>query len=280
MALPMVLAALCLGSLIIVPSLGYTYAGLTKIRISEKQLLHQAAAASAVEYTIWQLKHNVYGLTDQLDPENPSVNTSITVNGVDIPITTEITQSPLGDTWPFPVPTSEQGIHLKTALVIQSPVLLEDGTAHFAHVVYMFNNGTSTMHMKAVYQQLDPRFTYVPDSYQGPNADLTETYVNDHWELHYDFTEPLPTLQAQDATFISFVASTSEEIGDNTYTGSGWVSYAAFGSEEEEFFDSDYSPGTIGCYYDITAESGSYTIRINFGITEEGEIIIRSYLFQ
>ena len=62
--------------------------------------------------------------------------------------------------------------------------------------------------------------------------------------------------------------------------GSGYVSYAAFGSEEEELFEGECGPGTIGCYYDITTTAGSYTIRVNVGITEEGEIVILSYQIQ
>ena len=277
-ALILVLIALALGSLIITPTLNYVSTGLLETRISKQQLLEQYAADAAVEYGLWQLQYNIDGL--QLDPEN-SANSSITVNGMEVPIITEITQSPLGDDWPFPIPSSQTGIHLTTALVIEPPFFSEDGQiAYFPHVVYMFNCGSSALHMKAVFQQLDPRLTYLPDSYGGPNAGLTETYVNDHWELYFDFAEPLPKLDAQDATFISFVASTSEEIGENTYAGSGWVSYAAFGAEQEELFTGEYGPGTIGGYYDITVTIGSYTIRVNVGITEEGEIVLLSYQIQ
>ena len=280
-ALILVLIALTFGSLLIVPTLNYVYSGLTQTNLSGEMLVQQYAADSAVEYSLWQLNYNVDDLTGQLNPENPSIDTSITVNGMEIPITMGITQSPLGDTWPFPVPVSQQGIHLTTALVIQSPYFSDDGQiAYFPHVVYMLNSGSSALHMKAVFQQLDPRLTYVPGSYSGPDANLTETYVDDHWELHFDFTEPLPMLEAQDATFISFVASTDEEIGENTYGGSGYVTYAAFGAEEEELFDGEYGPGSIGCYYDITATAGSCTITVNVGINEEGELVIRSWQVQ
>jgi len=280
-ALILVLIALALGSLLITPTLRYVNTGLLETRISEEALLKQYAADAAVEYGLWQLKYNVDGLADQLNPENPSSDTSITVNGIEVPITTEITQSPLGDTWPFPIPSSQTGIHLTTALAIEPPFFSEDGQiAYFPHVVYMFNSGSSTVHMKAAFQQLDPRLTYLPGSYDGPNASLTETYVDDHWELYFDFTEPLPKLEAQDATFISFVASTTEEIGEDTYAGSGWVSYAAFGAEEKELFEGEYEVGAIGACYDITVTVGSYTIRVNAGITEEGEIVVLSWQLQ
>jgi len=280
-ALILVLIALALGSLLITPTLRYVNTGLLETRISKEALLKQYAADAAAEYGLWQLKYNVDGLTDQLNPENPSSDTSITVNGIEVPITTEIIQSPLGDDWPFSIPSSQTGIHLTTALVIGPPFFSEDGQiAYFPHVVYMFNSGSSAVHMKAAFQQLDPRLTYLPGSYDGPVADLTETYVNDHWELYFDFAEPLPKLEAQDATFISFVASTTEEIGEDTYAGSGWVSYAAFGAEEKELFEGEYEAGTIGACYDITVTVGSYTVRVNAGITEEGEIVVLSWQVQ
>ena len=279
--LVLALIALALGALLIIPTLRYVFTGLVETRVSEKLLLEQYAADAAVEYSLWQLKYNVDNLTGQLNPDNPSANTSITVNGMEVPVITETTQSPLGDTWPFPVPSSQSGIHLTTALVIDPPFFSDDGQiAYFAHRVYMFNSGSSAVHIKSVFQQLDPRLTYLPGSYDGPNADLTETYVNDQWELYFDSAEPLPKLEEQEATFISFVASTSEEIGEDTYVGSGWVSYAAFGAEEGELFTGEYEPGTIGCYYDITVTAGSYTVVVNVGITEDGEIVLLSYQIQ
>jgi len=281
MAFALVLVSLAFGSLLVVPTLKYVYTGLIQTGNSAEALSDQYAADAAIEYSIWQLKYNIDDITGQLDPENPSVDTSVTVGDEEIPVTTEITQSPLGDTWPFPVPLSQQGIHLTTILTIESPYFSEDGqTAYFPHVVYMLNSGTSTLHMKSAFQQLDPRLTYLPGSYDGPDGSLTESYVDDHWELDIDFFTPLPTLGAESATFISFVATTSEYVEDDTYSGSGHVSYAAFGSEEEEIFEGECGPGTIGCYYDITTTVGTCTIRVNVGITEEGETVILSYQIQ
>ena len=73
-ALILVLIALALGSLLITPTLRYVYTGLLETRISEELLLQQYAADAAVEYSLWQLNYNVDGLTDQLDPDNPSSN--------------------------------------------------------------------------------------------------------------------------------------------------------------------------------------------------------------
>ena len=280
-ALILVLIALAFGSLLITPTLNYVSTGLLEIRVAKEQLLRQYAADAGVEYSLWQLKYNVDGITDQLDYDNPSDNTTITINDIEVPIITDITQSPLGEDWPFPVPASQSGIHLDTALDIRPPFWSEDGqTAYFPHVIYMYNSGDSVVHPNSLLQQLDPRFTYVEGSWDGFGADLTETYVDDHWELYFDLHTPLPRLEEQQATFVSFLVSTDGEIGDDTYLSSGSVGYSAFEAEEGEIFFGEYSPSTIGYYYNITVDGGSCIILVNVGITEEGEIIILSYQFQ
>lgn len=278
-ALIMVLLVLALGSLLITPMLNYVSTGLIEVRVSEEFLLRQYAADAAVEYSLWQLKYNVDGLTDGLDPENPSSNSTITVNGIEVPITTEISLSPDSDNGTFPVLPSESGIHIAVALAIVPPSWSEPGeTAYFTHLVYIYNYGTAQAHLKALFQQLDPAFTYVAGSYDGPAADLTETYVDDHWELHFEFSEPLPKLGGQEAIIVSFITEAEGDMGEQTYTCSGWVSYAGF--EEEAVHYSGQSGLSSFGLYDITVSIGGYTVLVNVGITEEGEIVIRSYQLQ
>ena len=280
-ALILVLIALAFGSLLITPTLNYVSTGLLEIRVAEDLLRRQYAADAAVEYSLWQLKYNVDDIVDELDYENPSDDTTIIVNDLEVPIITEITQSPLGEDWPFPVPASQSGIYLDTALDIKSPFWSEDGqTAYFPHIIYMYNSGDSVVHPNSLFQQLDPRFTYVEGSWDGFDADLTKTYVYDRWELYFDLHTPLPTLEEDQATFVSFLVSTDGEIGDDTYLSSGSVGYSAFEAEEGEIFFGEYSPSTIGYCYDILAEVGAYTILVNVGITEDGEIVILSYQFK
>jgi len=278
-ALILVLIALALGSLLIIPTLRYVHTGLLETRIFEELLLKQYAADAAVEYSLWQLKYNVDGITDQLGPETPSSDSSITVNGIEVPVTTEVSYSPQSANGSFPVLPSESGIHLAVAQEIIPPSWSESGQiAYITHLVYIYNYGTSQAHLKTLFQQLDPDLTYVAESYDGPIADLTTTYVNGHWELHFEFREPLPTVRAQEALVISFIASASGEMGENTYSGSGWVSYAGF-EEEAVVYSGESGPTSFGLY-DITVTVGPYTLLVNVGITEEGEIVLRSYQFQ
>lgn len=275
-ALILVLIALALGSWLITPTLNYVSTGLLETRLSKQQLLEQYAADAAVEYGLWQLKYDVDGLTDQLDPENPSSSTTITVNGIEVPITTEISQSLQDDAGPFPVLPSESGIHLTVALQIIPPSWSESGqTAYLTHVVYIYNYGTSAAHLKTVFEQLDPGLTYVAGSYEGPVADLTTTAVNDHWELYFEFTEPLPKLEPQGTMVITFIASAEEDMGEHNYQGSGYVTYAGF-EEEGVVYSGGSGIASFGLY-DITVTVGSYTYLVNVGITEEGEIVLRSW---
>lgn len=278
-ALILVLIALSVGSLIIVPTLDYVYTGLKRVPISERLLMEQYSADAAIEYGLWQLAYDADNITDDLNPDNPSSNSTITINDIDVPIITEITQSPLGEDWPFPVPESQSGIHLSSVLDIQSPYWSDDGQiVYFPHVVYMYNDGDSSLHPNSLIQHLDPRFEYVEGSYDGFPADLTETYVDDHWELYFDLQPPLPKLEAGEATFVSFLTSTDYEISDNeTFISSGQVGYAAFEAEEGEIFYGEYSFSTVGYYYDLTVDAGSCTMLVSVGITETGEVVILSW---
>ena len=278
-ALILVLIALTLGSLIITPTLNYVSTGLLETRVSEEMLLNQYSADAAVEYSLWQLKYDVDGLTDQLGPENPSSNTTITVNDVDVSITTEISQSLQDDTGPFLVLPSESGIHLAVALQIIPPSWSRSGQiAYFTHVVYIYNYGTSGAHLKTLSQQLDPDLLYVEGSYEGPGTDLTTTVVDDHWELYFEFIQPLPQIKAQETMVITFIASAVEDMGERSYSGSGSVTYAGF-EEEGVTYAGESGISSFGLY-DITVTVGSYTYLVNVGITEEGELVLRSWQLQ
>jgi len=279
-ALILVLIALAVGSLLITPTLNYVSTGLLETRVSERLLLEQYAADAAVEYSLWQLQHNVDNITDQLNPDNPSSNSSITVNGIDIPITTEISYSPQSDNGSFTIPASESGIHLAVAQEIIPTCWSGAGRKNFlAHVVYIFNHGTSAIHLKALFQQLDPELKYVQGSYDGPSANLTKSCVDDHWELYFEFTHPLPKLNAQEMMTITFATWAKKDMGEHTFSGDGWVSYSAFQEEAVECFSGESGAASFGLY-DITVTIGSYTLLVNVGITEEGEIVMRSWQVQ
>lgn len=284
-ALLLVLAALSIGSLIITPTINYVYTGFSQADIAEDYINDQYTADAALEYTLWQLQYDPDVLLDGLTFDT-STETTATVNGTDVLVVVAITQSPLGAEWPFPIPALVQGIHLDTILELGPPVPSGDGvTSIFPHRVYVFNSGTSTVHLKDVFQRLDPRLTYVAGSFTGPDAVLTEEYIDfaegaegvNHWELLWVFSNPEPTLASGEATFFDFNASTAEEMDEDTYVGEGWVSYAAKNSPQEEVFIGEYEPGAVTSRFDITINVGGYTILVSVGVTEDGNVVILSY---
>ncbi len=65
-------------------------------------------------------------------------------------------------------------------------------------------------------------------------------------------------------------------MGELTYSGSGWVGYAGFEEDEAVSYSGESGLASFGPY-DVTVTVGSYTVLVNVGITEEGEIVLRSW---
>jgi hypothetical protein len=268
--------ALSVGSLIIVPTLDYVYTGLKRVPISERLLMEQYSADAAIEYGLWDL---AYGdnTTDDLSPDNPEEDTIININGENITLNTSISTSPVSDNGSFSVPAPESGIHLAVGMDILPPVWTKAGNkAYLSHVIYIYNYGTASTHLKGLFQELDPRLNYVNGSYNGPEAILTKAPVEDYWTLYWEFTEPLPKVNSQDWMVITFTTWTLDDMGEQEYGGSGWVEYAAFQEDQKESYDGDSGPASFGLY-DLTVDAGSCTMLVNVGVTETGEIVIRSW---
>ncbi|MFC1930534.1 hypothetical protein ACFLWE_01415 [Chloroflexota bacterium] len=278
-ALILVLVALALGSMLITSTMGYVYTGLVEAGISDKQLLKQYAADSAVEYAIWELKYNVNGITDNLSMGNPSSSNTLNMNGMEASATTEISPSPEPDEGQIEVPPHQPGLHIAAFQQILAPNWSKSGEKdYFTHLIYIYNYGTAAVHLKTFLQKLDAGLEYVPESYDGPDANLASIYVNDHWELHFEFEKPLPGITAQEAMVISFTASAEKDMGDHTFSGSGWVEYAGFQETIQESYSGTSGPFAVGLY-DITVDLGSVTVLVNVGVTETGEIVVRSYQY-
>ena len=275
-ALILVLISLSVGSLIIVPTLDYVYTGLKRVPISERLLMEQYSADAAIEYGLWDL---AYGdnTTDDLSPDNPEEDTIININGENITLNTSISMSPTSENGSFSVPPPQSGIHLAVGMDILPPVWTKAGNkAYLTHVIYIYNYGTASTHLKGLFQELDPRLNYVPNSYEGPDGILTRTPVDDYWTLYWEFTEPLPKINSQDWMVITFTTWTLDDMGEQEYGGSGWVEYAAFSEDQKESYSGDSGPASFGLY-DLTVDAGSCTMLVNVGVTETGEIIIRSW---
>ena len=280
MALALTLMALAVGSLLIIPTLNFVYSGTINTRIAEEYTLEQYTAEAAAEFALWQLKYNVDDITDLLDMDNPSHEDSVVINGIEIPIITEVSFSPESDDGSFTTPGTTSGIHIAAALEIRPSSWCKAGQKNYlTHIVYIYNYGTSAVHLKGLFQRFDPALKYVQDSYDGPSASVTKSLVGECWEISCDFDNPLPTLHSGEIMTITFITWAKKDMGDHVFNSEGWVSYAAFQEEEVECFSGESGVASFGLY-DICTTVGSQTLLINVGVTEEGELVIRSYQFQ
>lgn len=276
-AFVLVLIALAVGSLLIVPTLNYVNTGLRFVPLSDSLLLDQYTADAAIEYGLWQLEYNVDNVTGQLSPENPSSNETITINGEEVTVTTEISLSPTSENGSFVAPPFESGIHIAVGLDVLPPVWTKSGhKAYLTHVVYIYNYGSAEVHLKTLYQQLESGLTYEPGSYDGPEADETKNNMGDYWELYFDFDQPLPKLGSGDWVVITFTAWTFDDMGEHIYQCNGWVEYSGFNEEGIQAYSGESGPTTFGLY-DLTVTFGSCTMLVSAGVTETGEVVVRSW---
>ena len=264
----LVLAVLALGSLVIAPTLRYTDTGLRAASVSRNQLLRQYATDGAVEYSLWQIANNVDGIVDNLTLDNPSYTTSVTLNGIEVPITTEISHTGEGGE-PGPLPPTQSGIYLEAVLEVDPAWAPVGQYTDFTFTVHARNYGTSVVKLKGVLQVLSPDFEYIPGSYAGPAAVFTETWVLDHWELEWDFESPLPKIESEGSYPIPFGIRGFLSTGSYSEFGTGYVFYSAFGEEEILQAGSLLDAIAVGLY-DITAAGGSFSVLANAGIYDSG----------
>ena len=263
-----VLIALVVGSFSIPPTLKYVSTGMNAARVSEDQLLNEYAAEGGVEYGLWQLAYNVGGIVDSLTVENPVAAATVTVNGIDVPTTIEISLSGEGGE-PGPLPPTESGLNAEAVLQVDTGWAPAGQWTDFGYVVHARNYGTSQITLKGLLQILPPDFEYIDGSYTGPDAVLTKTFVTDHWELDWDFTSPLPKVDSETSSPIPFSVRGFLPTGSFSDFGTGFLYYSAFGSEEVLQAGSLFDQIAIGLY-DITTQAGNQTAKANAGIFESG----------
>ena len=273
-SLLMVLIVLATGSLTIPATLNYMVTGAKAAKLSEAQLHKQYAADAGVQYMLWQLNYNVDGIVDSLDPLNPSYTTTITINGMEVSTTLEISVSGEGGE-PGPMPTTESGIHVEALLEVDPGWAPVGEYTDFNYIIHARNYGTSNVSLKGVAQILPPNFEYIEGSYGGPDAVFTKTWVTDHWELDWDFESPLPKVNSEESYPVPFVLRGFLSTGAYSYLGTGFVYYSAFGEEQTLTIQGLLNNISVGLY-DITTTVGGETIKANAGIYESG-VGVNSY---
>jgi len=264
----LVLLALLLGAVIIPSSFRYVNTALMTSRVSEGQLLKQYANDGAVEYSLWLLANNVDNIVSSLNTTNPGYFTTVTLNGIEVPISIEIALSGVGGE-PGPMPPTESGIHLEALLEVEPSWAPSGEYTDFQFTIHARNYGQSAIKIKEVHQILPPNFDYIDETYAGPEAVFTQTWVADHWELAWDLDSPYPTVASESSYPIPFKVRGFLETGAHADFGTGYVYYSAFGEETILQAGNILDNIAIGLY-DITVSGSSLRILTSAGIYDSG----------
>ena len=262
------LMVLCFGTLIIIPTLNHVNTGLLSTRVSKEHLYKHYANDGAVEYSLWLLTYNVDGIVDSLNMTDPGYATTVTLNGIEVPISIEIALSGVGGE-PGPLPPTESGIHLEAVLEVEPSWAPAGEYTDFQFTVHARNYGESRVGLKGLLLILAPNFEYIDGSYAGPEGEFTQTWVTDHWELLWDFTTPLPKVESESSYPIPFGIRGFLETGAHADFGTGYIYYSAWGEQVVLQAGNLLDNIAIGLY-DITASGTMFRILASAGIYETG----------
>ena len=217
------------GAVTIPPFLDYVSTSMKSAGVAKEALRYQYAADAAVEESQWRLANNVDGIVDNLSLSNPSYNFSVTTNAIEVPYTVGIALFKDVDTGQTPelppLPPTQSGNHIEAFLNV-TPKWMSCGLENvLIYDVYLRNYGTSNVGINELVQALPPSADYVSGSFLGPNALLTETWVTDHWEVLWDFTNPKPRIRSGETLMVSFRIKVYVGVGSYNDFGAGWIYY-------------------------------------------------------
>ena len=269
-ALPLALAILALGALIITPSLGLASSTLAGSRTYGRAITERYSADAGVEHAIWQLKYN--GLADSLTTENPTVDYSIAVNNM----TADITVTRIEDTFPPeppPPPEGSQAWRIQVAKSVEPDSAPPGQPTTFTYTIYIENVSTSEVHLEEVGDMLPVGFVYT-GTISGliTTAELTQNLVDGQWELVWAFSPPLPVVSAgETATQVFQATATLEE--EDIYWNTAWV-VASPDSIGEISTGSAAPVGESPYVYDIVCNAEGTSVHAQVSISDTGVSIL------
>jgi len=133
-ALPVVLALLVLGGLIIPPSLDYTATSLKTGRLHKEKMAGFYSADAGLEHGMWRLLYES-GFTESMTEQHPSVEYSVNVNGKDVSLVVTRIAGLAGDTHTMDVDyVIPAGHQLELRVVV-----FDDDHMHFAYDTDAYN---------------------------------------------------------------------------------------------------------------------------------------------
>jgi len=135
-ALPAVLILLVLGGLTIAPLLSHMSTGLNATRIHHEKMVEQYSADSGIDDASWRLLYEA-GFAGFMTPEEPSVDYSININGMEVPITVTRLSGLGGETLSLDVNYTILADHRLEFMV----TVISGGFCHFAYDTDTYSSG-------------------------------------------------------------------------------------------------------------------------------------------
>jgi len=133
-ALILVLGLLIIGGLLIAPLLAHASTSLNAGQVHEEKMAKFYRAEAGVEHGLWRLLHEE-GFAESLTPENPTIQYSVNISGVSVPVTITRLAGMGGDSLSLNVDYIIPAGHLLELRVTVS----EDDHCHFAYDTTAYN---------------------------------------------------------------------------------------------------------------------------------------------
>lgn len=159
--LPLVLAAMTIGILVVVPFVQYASTEVRGTRVYQDKMTQQYSADAGVEHAIWRLAYED-GFASSLTPDNPSTQYTVTLNDSDVlvTVTTMDTQGAGG------------GSDDLTVNKVVSPTTADPGVeTTFTYIITITNNKVITEYIKQILDEMPSSFSYVTGSSKGVTTD-------------------------------------------------------------------------------------------------------------
>ena len=272
-ALPLVLAAVAMGTLLVVPFLTQASTTLLTSRDYGQVISRQYSADAGVEHAIWRLKHEP-GFAGSLTPANPTVIYPITINNTSVNINVSRVQVVFPPN-PPPPPEGSQAWRTEVSKDVDPNEWPANDPKTFTYAIYIKNVGSSTVHVTEIRDLLPAGFAYVAGSSGGgTTADPAIEFQGGQQKLRWTFSPPKPSINAGQIGTQTFKATATLRAG--LYWNEAWVE-----TEEEGIgtvgtgSTAPVRAGGMALYgYDILSNAGGTLIRARVTITDVGISIL------
>lgn len=272
-ALILVLAAMAMGTLLIVPFLTQASTTLLSSRDYAQAINRQYSADAGVEHATWRLKYEP-GFAGSLTPANPTVNYPMTINNtsVNINVTFVEVESPPN---PPPLPEGPQADRIQVSKRVAPNSAPVGQQTTFTYTISIKNIDTSTVKLEEIRDLLPAGLSYVAGSSSGiTTADPNISDDGPRKELKWEFTPPNPDVAAGQIVTQAFQATATLLM--DIYWNEAWVVMdpEGVGTVGTGSTAPVGGGGMSSSAYDILSTAGGTVIRARITLIDTGVSIL------